>query len=94
MLIMSWFQKITSIASGPLINEKQNIAIAELYGWKRVQVIGYPSHAKEYDTIAQLPYYTSDLNAMREAQKGLTDDQRNEYVGWLARMNKVKHFNI
>jgi hypothetical protein len=61
-------------------NEQINIAIAESMGWK---IEGEWAEEKKgiYGKIHDvIPNYTSDLNAMHEAEKVLTAEQRRSYV--------------
>ena len=70
--------------------EKQRIAIAEACGWKRPvpfqQCAGYPpsdvmiSPTGSVEHINTVPRYLSGLNAMAEAEKVLTPEQKNEYI--------------
>jgi len=64
-----------------------NIAIAEVCGWKSVQVVFPDNHEwyrnaekKEICRKEDLPDYCNDLNAMHEAEKTLTYEQRYEYA--------------
>ena len=66
-------------------NEKQRIAIAEACGWTVIN--GYLCHiktnrngAEEVATIAPLPNYLNDLNAMHEAEKRLSREQLDSYI--------------
>ena len=76
--------------------EKQRIAIAEACGWRIVKnygnggLYGYPARAPSYD-VAELPpgsvpNYPTDLNAMREAEKTLTEQQRIKFCSELYAM--------
>lgn len=38
----------------------------------------------EYDDPGALPDYANDLNAMHEAEKGLSEDQLEQYTFWLS----------
>jgi len=64
--------------------EKQRIAIAEACGWKinkRKLLAKPPNDSWQYlDTI---PDYLNDLNAMHEAEKILTAQQRRSYVSYI-----------
>ena len=62
--------------------EAQRVAIAESCGWK----IGPPLTNPEgtvinwhYSEAWRLPDYLNDLNAMHEAEKSLTPEQRSDY---------------
>lgn len=62
--------------------EDQRIAIAEACGWgwdPRYKLWHGPSMS-EGNT---LPDYLRDLNAMHEAEKVLTEEQRQEFLGWV-----------
>jgi len=74
--------------------EAQRIAIAEACGWKRVHFEDkrfeqWPDFAwrspdgKSQLGFSMLPDYLNDLNAMREAEGVLTEDQREEYCALL-----------
>lgn len=65
--------------------EEINIAIAEACGWRLFSQFknlwAPPRSVVEYDCDAyQLPNYLNDLNAMREAEELLDDDQWLEYM--------------
>ena len=78
-----------------LSNEELNIRVAELDNWERLpDRDGWYSH--EYwaqfkdghfctDTQEQdgLPNYCKDLNAMHEAEVGLSDEQHDNFAGHL-----------
>ena len=59
--------------------EAQRIAIAEACGWTDVHLQDdghlYGKPPKEHYYSPNVPSYLSDLNAMHEAEKVLTDDQ-------------------
>jgi hypothetical protein len=63
--------------------EQQRIAIAEACGWseisdwKAAEINGLHPSGQWTEVI---PNYTSDLNAMHEAEKVLTAEQRRSYV--------------
>lgn len=65
----------------------QRIAIAEACGWKRlgewIEGIGCMWLGVDDLYHADCPDYLTDLNAMHEAEKVLTWDQRQEYIGWI-----------
>lgn len=63
---------------------EQRIKISGACGWQRVQVIGYPSHPKEWDSIDQLPDYLNDLNAMHEAEESLNPSDKVRFYWMLA----------
>ena len=60
-----------------MTDEQINAAIAEACGWKEVRVNGGAGVYKGFDNGAELrpdiPDYCTDLNAMHEAEKTLTD---------------------
>ena len=62
--------------------EQQRIAIAEACGWKlhsELDATWCSPHQSDCPLVADLiplPDYLNDLNAMHEAKKVLTDDQR------------------
>jgi hypothetical protein len=62
-----------------MTDEQINAAIAEPCGWRAVCVNGDSGFYKGFDNGAELrpdlPDYTSDLNAMHEAEATLTEDQ-------------------
>ena len=62
--------------------EQQQTAIAEACGWKHHHT--RPSeterHQKKWRYLSDLPNYLNDLNAMHEAEKVLTKEQRRKYV--------------
>lgn len=69
--------------------EAQRIAIAEACGWVDIYHVnnvycGLPPHGyfKQGDMMCHpnLPDYLNDLNAMREAEKVLTQEQEDKYV--------------
>ena len=79
--------------------EAQRIAIAEACGWTKIRQRAYvatqtdePFHepsglvgvryARNIEVL--VPYYLTDLNAMHEAEKVLTDEQRRLYAAFLA----------
>ena len=79
-----------------MTKEQQRIKIAEACGWTCLGQVegckphGYPPNARK-PTIKELletygpspwdlPDYTADLNAMHEAEKVLTAEQRRSYV--------------
>lgn len=61
--------------------EAQRIAIAEACGWVLRPAIrgSYWFHPRQAPTFGELPSFTSDLNAMHEAEKGLTEEQHYQY---------------
>ena len=65
--------------------EEINIAIVEACGWRLFSQFknlwAPPRSVVEYDCDAyQLPNYLNDLNAMREAEELLDDDQWLDYM--------------
>jgi hypothetical protein len=67
--------------------EAQRIAIAEACGWTDLRWIGAAGEKELYGKPAVrpggicVPDYLNDLNAMHEAEKVLTPEQRRKYVG-------------
>ena len=60
--------------------EKQRIAIAEACGWEPLP----EGHFHPDNPIGQtMPNYLNDLNAMHEAEKTLTHEQRIDHMEWL-----------
>jgi hypothetical protein len=70
-----------------MTHEAQRIAIAEAYGWTdiRAQKIGNDRDlwGTKDGQRNRIPDYLSDLNAMHEAEKVLTYEQRRVYCGKL-----------
>jgi hypothetical protein len=70
---------------GCVVNpEAQRIAIAEACGWSRCEgSMGYETRYRgtpsETTVWVSLPDYLNDLNAMHEAEKVLTEEQRIAY---------------
>jgi hypothetical protein len=62
---------------GEMTDEQINIAIAESLGWK---LLANNRWTRPCGFYADLPNYTADLNAMHEAEKVLTAEQRRSYV--------------
>jgi hypothetical protein len=68
--------------------ESQRIAIAEACGWIDIkpsgrldgQILAYPPKNFIVGNREELPNYLNDLNAMHEAEKVLTSEQRFSYV--------------
>jgi hypothetical protein len=62
-----------------MTDEQINVAIAEACGWRAVCVNADSGFYKGFDNGAELrpdlPDYSSDLNAMHEAEATLTEDQ-------------------
>lgn len=65
-----------------MTSEQQRIAIAEACGWKMITIKDCGPYPHGIDPngdrmhTAILPYYLNDLNAMHEAEKVLTPQQR------------------
>jgi hypothetical protein len=62
--------------------EQQRIAIAEACGWKWERLWTGELHGKpvgEQGPFREVPDYLTDLNAMHEAEKVLTEEQRVAY---------------
>ena len=76
------------------MNDKQiNIAIAEACGWKDISHRKFmtplgnkPTGPNSYTVDQPVPRYTTDLNAMHEAEKMLDDPQTEEFVNNLCRI--------
>jgi hypothetical protein len=69
-----------------MTNEEINIAIAEFHGWKHIlkdPVLFRGTPPWLDDCLHEIPSYITDLNAMHEAQKGLTDDEWETYADYL-----------
>ena len=66
----------------------QRIKIAEACGWTEISercMWGLPPNATDdgtEDCLRHFPKYESDLNAMHEAEKVLTDEQRIAYSNY------------
>lgn len=68
----------------------QRIAIATLLGWKLWEFTG-TNHDEVWwsdpNGVSKLrdnpPDYLNDLNACHEMEKVLTNDQRDDYMGWI-----------
>ena len=60
----------------------QRIAIAEACGTMKWSYALAPSYALAFGRFvaASVPKYTEDLNVMHEAEKVLTEDQREQYL--------------
>lgn len=68
----------------------QEFWIADWCGWTHIERsgilipnppwIGYPPKTQIIGQKQQLPSYTSDLNAMREAELALSSDQYHDYA--------------
>lgn len=68
--------------------EAQRIAIAELRGWVRIiEKRGHLWQGERADgSVGLIPDYLNDLNAIREAEKVLTEEQLPEYGHQLAKL--------
>lgn len=68
--------------------EQQRIKIAKACGWKS-EFVAVPDGdegdiwIKPDGFSGELPDYLNDLNAMHEAEKTLSEDNRKSYRGWL-----------
>jgi hypothetical protein len=69
--------------------EQKRIAIAEALGYTHVRIIkaiegppdiGIGHHPTKPHSV---PDYLNDLNAMHEAEKVLTEEQRIDFIDWL-----------
>lgn len=73
-----------------MIKELQRVAIAEACGWTQIENLhtmiigghwfGYPPKNAFIGDKDQLPRFCDDLNAMHEAEKTLTGEQRYRYA--------------
>ena len=68
-----------------MTEQEQNIAIAQWMGWYN---IGIEKDLPEYGMtgpgpLEKIPNYTQDLNAIHEAEKKLSHDQREVFLEWL-----------
>jgi hypothetical protein len=73
--------------------------------YSMVPVVEYFDNADQYKPwpiIAQslvpfvdhLPDYLADLNAMREAEKGMSDDNAEKFRAWLLQVNGYNHDRV
>ena len=73
-----------------MTNQQMNVAIAEACGWTDIhdsgpwhnhKLWGYPPELQGQggNAYKYMPDYCTDLNAMHEAEKTLTDDQREVF---------------
>jgi hypothetical protein len=88
------------------MNEKaQQIAIAEACGWERAErKMGYvtlrgwhsPHDVGFYGSEGEevLPDYVNDLNAMHEAEKTLSHEQRKDYAALLYHNELFLHVTV
>ena len=68
--------------------EAQRIAIAKACGWTQIGAgLGW-MHPRGYD-IPCCPAYLTDLNAMHEAEKVLTEEQ---WPGYILTLNRIMNF--
>ena len=66
-----------------MTDEQINAAIAEACGWRKEDgVYMWTANGIDY-TCPDLWDWANDLNAMHEAEKVLTQKQRDEYRHWL-----------
>lgn len=75
--------------------EEQRIKIAEACGWEVINdtlcnVRPDRNGDPEIEPVAPLPDYLNDLNAMREVEEVLTDEQDLEYSEFLALVVKAR----
>ena len=61
----------------PMTPDQQRIAIAQACGWTDTQIID----GKYGQT--DVPDYLGDLNAMHEAEKVLSGEQKEQFIFWL-----------
>lgn len=70
--------------------EAQRIAIAEACGWTKVPNSRGRRWCRHYlslgphHSLGSLPDYLTDLNAMHEAEKVLTQEKQREFLGHLS----------
>jgi len=60
--------------------EQQRTAIAELRGWEIVKNAKWLGCTKDNPTPRPYPPYSTDLNAMHDAEGMLSPDQRDSYT--------------
>ena len=72
---------------GAMSPEQQRIAIAEACGWTQVTRGNKPEEILEHKNPpyrcrveSKIPDYINDLNAIHEAEKRLTRNQRHDYI--------------
>lgn len=62
------------------------VKVGELLGWTPAKSTGFVVHGwkspdgKQFCTLGQLPNWPKDLNACAEFEKGLTENQRYDYI--------------
>lgn len=77
-----------SVNETTMTEQEINIAIAEVCGWKDIRpsdklvMVPIGSNPDPNEGYEAIPSYTTDLNAMHEAEVMLTDKQQNHYA-WL-----------
>ena len=74
--------------------DKQRIAIAEACGFSEIAAKAFPAgiwSARHAEIIGwvNVPDYTTDLNAMHEAEKVLTSEQQSQYAFTLHDMHGI-----
>lgn len=75
-------------------HEKQRIKIAELLGWKYDENTFLWRH-KDYSLGSRnVPHFCTDLNAMHEAEKVLTQTQRQDFVDAIARTYATDKYSV
>lgn len=67
-----------------MTNDQINRAIAEACGWNNKPVVR--TNGKGSVWVTEWPDYCSDLNAMHEAEKVLSDDQFKLYSHWVEKL--------
>lgn len=67
-------------------NEQINIAIAEACGWKRLLEYN-GAWGRGLQRTYLLPDYCNDLNAMHQAERVLTPEQKLKYFNYFIRAN-------
>ena len=66
-----------------MTDEQINRAIAEACGWHSITTTGVHGMKGPLRGYMQIPDYCTDLNAMHEAEKVLTDNQFVRYSRWI-----------
>lgn len=73
--------------------EAQRIAVAEVCGWHFDKVDSDWYHPEKGEQVSEfyLPDYLNDLNAMHEAEKTLTNQQRRQYTQFLVQVHPLHY---
>lgn len=70
-----------------LTDEQLNIAICEWRGWEKASSGGWIAPATRHGATSKLPSHITGIEAlgnMREAEKGLTENQKQDYANQIA----------